>query len=176
MASGHRWWWSAGYSPWRWTASSPKHHPVAKESFEPNLNHITFHVKFPRFFFFFVLVMSKTKSLLLIILGTEAPSPPRQGLLEVKQPTNPVDKKKNHHREVPLRCRGSTTQSGSFFCWKPGRFLSKAKMRKRKGFGVLWSRCLWGWYAMLTASHAAKGSRLVRVYVFTGWAFTARSI
>ena len=25
---------------------------------------------------------------------------------------------------------------------------------------------------MLTASHAAKGSRLVRVYVFTGWAFT----
>lgn len=122
--------------------------------------------------------MSKTKSLLLIILT------PRHHLLQggapgVKQPTNQPSRRK---KSSPRRCRFDAEEAlrsrGAFFLNEnPGGFCQRQKMRKRKGFGILWSRYLWGWYAMLTASHAvsaqsAKGSRLVRVYVFTGWAFT----
>lgn len=133
-------------------------------------------LNFPGFFFCFGHVKNKITPF--DYFDTEAPSPPRRGSWSqtTNQPTQST--KKIITTQVPLRCRGSTTQSGSFFLNEnPGGFCQRQKMRKRKGFGILWSRYLWGWYAMLTASHAvsaqsAKGSRLVRVYVFTGWAFT----
>ena len=89
-------------------------------------------LNFPGFFFFVVLVMSKTKSLLLIILGTEAPSPPRQGLLEVKQPTNPVDKKKNHHGRCRFDAEEALRSRGAFFVENPGGFCQRQRCGKGK--------------------------------------------
>ena len=57
--------------------------------------------------------------------------------MEVKQPTDPVDEKISP-REVPLRCRGSTTQSGSFFLYEnPGGFFKGKRCGKGKALEFL---------------------------------------
>lgn len=157
---------------WKWTSSSCKGIIWTKPQ------SLTFHVKFPRFFCVFWSCQKQNRSFWLFwYWGTISSKAGARGGQPSNQPSGPT---KISPREVPLRCRGSTTQSGSFFLMKiPGGVFKGKRCGKGKALEFFeadaYEDGMPCWLLRMLSVQSAKGSRLVRVYVH-GLGVHSRSI